>query len=542
MTVPQVPGVRVRVRAGSWHVRAGRLDEVAALAVASIGASAVDAVEVEVERWRPPRAGWIGSPRCPGVGGLSVEPDKGGVRVRLTFVTPSDPGLALAAVVRILRPTAPLDAPAEASFAAGLPARAGLLAGWVRDVVLPDEERDAHVRRSDTLVCAAPPPTDAPARTRTVVVGADTWTVGEQRFAVTVDPAVHRPLGRRSVGPWPVAAAVVESGRDGVHVVTIDAPDGPVVVRDDVDAVAVAALRSVAAVVGADLPARVAQQLAACGVVVTARGDDLPGAAGPGESDDLLWQERSVHERRHALREHGPWAALDAWPSVSIVLVTHRPEQVAHALTQVSRLAYPRLQVVLGLHGDGFDEASVRGLASDVPHPVVTVAVDGALTLGEALQRCSDRAEGALVTKMDDDDYYGAEHVWDLVLARAFSGAQVVGKTLDWVYLERADTTVLRPVYAAEKYAPFVAGGTMLISRADLAAVGGWRPVPKSVDRALLDRVLADGGLVYRTHGLGYTYVRRAGDRTASVRDEHFLTRTAATFPGLLPRAALGTA
>ena len=38
-------------------------------------------------------------------------------------------------------------------------------------------------------------------------------------------------------------------------------------------------------------------------------------------------------------------------------------------------------------------------------------------------------------------------------------------------------------------HADFVAGGTMLISRADLAMVGGWRPVPKSVDRALLDRV-----------------------------------------------------
>ena len=35
--------------------------------------------------------------------------------------------------------------------------------------------------------------------------------------------------------------------------------------------------------------------------------------------------------------------------------------------------------------------------------------------------------------------------------------------------------------------AKFVAGGTILISRGDLAAVGGWRPVPRSVDRALLD-------------------------------------------------------
>ena len=120
-------------------------------------------------------------------------------------------------------------------------------------------------------------------------------------------------------------------------------------------------------------------------------------------------------------------------------------------------------------------------------------------------------------------------------------GAEVVGKALDWIHVESADATSFRPVYAAEKYATFVAGGTILISRGDLASVGGWRPVPKSVDRALLDRVLADGGLVYRTHGLGYVYVRRGEGHTASVRDEHFLTKTAATVPGLVRHPCFGT-
>ena len=145
---------------------------------------------------------------------------------------------------------------------------------------------------------------------------------------------------------------------------------------------------------------------------------------------------------------------------------------------------------------------------------------------------------------MDDDDYYSSTHVWDLVLARMYSGAQIVGKALDWVYLAASDTTVFRPTYPAERFARFVAGGTMLISAGDLAQVGGWRPVPRSVDRALLDRVLESGGLVYRTHGLGYVYVRSAADgsaNTSQVNEEHFLTKTVAQFPGLLSSPALGT-
>ena len=127
------------------------------------------------------------------------------------------------------------------------------------------------------------------------------------------------------------------------------------------------------------------------------------------------------------------------------------------------------------------------------------------------------------------------------MIARAYSGAQLVGKALDWIYVEPEQVTVFRPEYAAEQYATFIAGGTMLISRADLDAVGGWRPVPRSIDRGLIDRVHAAGGLVYRTHGLGYLYVRRGEGHTAQARDAHFLTKVAQQWPGLIAHDAFGT-
>ena len=58
---------------------------------------------------------------------------------------------------------------------------------------------------------------------------------------------------------------------------------------------------------------------------------------------------------------------------------------------------------------------------------------------------------------------------------------------------------------------------------------------------ARLDRVLADGGLVYRTHGLGYVYVRHASGHTAAVSDEHFLTKNVARHPGMVRHAEFGT-
>lgn len=487
-------------------------------------------VDVLVARWGAPSDGWIGHPRLPGVTALSVDPDGAGVRVRMSLAEPRDAAVVLAGCVRCLMPVA-RDIGPQLSFGPGLPASAAVLAPGLHDVLTDGRPRDAHVRRADVLVI--PAEADGHAndveRATTLEIGSSSWSRDGANFDVCVDPYVQRPMGRRSVGSTGVATGSVTGG-----VLTLVGSEGRLVLGRTITAAGARALRSIGAVIAGDLPVEMVRQLHACGVLVLDSEDDVP-------TSDLEWQVRSVRERRHALRAFGPCAALDAWPTVSVLLVTHRPDFLEHAMQQARQLAYPRLEIVVGVHGDAVDPEVVRAHAASLPHPTTVVTIDGHGTLGEALQRCSQRASGDLLTKMDDDDVYGPEHIWDLVLARQYSGAEIVGKALDWVHVVSEDVTVFRPTYPAEKYARFVAGGTILISRGDLAEVGGWRPVPKSVDRALLDRVLDDGGLVYRTHGLGYVYVRRPSGHTASVRDEHFLTKVTHTHPGLLRHPEFGT-
>jgi hypothetical protein len=84
-----------------------------------------------------------------------------------------------------------------------------------------------------------------------------------------------------------------------------------------------------------------------------------------------------------------------------------------------------------------------------------------------------------------------------------------------------------------------VAGGTMLIAKGDLESVGGWRPVPRSVDLGLIERLRRDGAMIYQTHPLGYIYHRRATGHTWDPGDQYFLDTAFARWPGV-PRLALG--
>lgn len=293
--------------------------------------------------------------------------------------------------------------------------------------------------------------------------------------------------------------------------------------------------------------------LAGAGVVVHLDAPDRELAARLGPelhdlmaSDDIAdadahrREHLSIEMRRCALRDHSlrsrarhviaATGASAQPPEVSILAPTRRPDRVGDVIATVSGQTYRRLELVLALHGDGFDsDAEIEALAGDLDASLRIVRVDGSQTLGGVLRAAADAAGGSLITKMDDDDYYGAEHIWDLVLAHEYSAAELIGKSAEYVYLERLDTTVRdqnRQKFS-ERYIPFVgvSGGVLMISRHDLDAAGGWRRVPRRVDIALAHDVTLAGGRIYWTHGAGYLRVRHGDEHTWNVEDSHFLGR-----------------
>ena len=253
----------------------------------------------------------------------------------------------------------------------------------------------------------------------------------------------------------------------------------------------------------------------------------------------------SVEMRREALRTHSLRARarqvceaasvdVEPLPRVSVLLATRRPDRVADAVASVAAQTYPRIELVLAAHGDGFDRARLEALAAGSGPDARVLAVPAGRVLGEVLNEALDHSRGELVTKFDDDDYYGPEHVWDLVLAHEYSGATLVGKAAEYVYLEGADRTLRRFRGSAERFGSklTLAGGAMIIARRDIDAVVGWQPVPSGVDQALMDDVVAGGGRLYRTHGRGYLLVRHAGGHTWEADDEYFLEQAAEVHDG----------
>lgn len=295
--------------------------------------------------------------------------------------------------------------------------------------------------------------------------------------------------------------------------------------------------------------------LAAAGVPVVTGALDVPllgprlAAALRGVSMTVLRSEErreraSVELRRAALSEHSTSARwrqiadragirlMTAAP-VSIVLASRRPEYLAHAVTQVNRQSYAPRELVLVAHGDEFPPGLATRLQAEVDGDVVLVRAPASWSLGEALNAGVDAASGELITKIDDDDWYGPDHLTDLVLAWRYSGAPLVAKGAEFVYLKQLDITLRRFTGGAERTTRSLGGGAMLMARADLRAVGGWPRVPHRVDQALITAVEERVGRTYRTHGYGYVLHRHGVLHTWTTDVDYFLEQSDAQRRGL---------
>ena len=269
------------------------------------------------------------------------------------------------------------------------------------------------------------------------------------------------------------------------------------------------------------------------GLLAPALADAL---ASPADlTDPVRREERSIRVRRTALAAHssrawrrhllrGAGVPVQPEPVVSALLVTRRPEQVDFAVRQVARQRGVRLELVLVTHGFELGADEVAGVREHVADTVVAHA-DSDMVFGDVLNRAVEHASGDLVVKMDDDDWYGPDFLSDLVLARHYSSADLVGCPAEFMFVEPLWLTVRRPD-RTEAYGDFVAGGTILMARADLRALGGFRRLRRSVDAGLLASVRQSGGSVFRAHGLNYLLRRGGGGHTWDPGLAYFISRS----------------
>lgn len=235
------------------------------------------------------------------------------------------------------------------------------------------------------------------------------------------------------------------------------------------------------------------------------------------------------------------------YPTVSVVLSTVRSDDLTSILIQLKEQTLEKFELAIGLHGIDID-IKQKTLIKQLIKRKIKVSVtqyDKEDTLGAILTDLSIKTSGEYVSKIDDDDFYGPDHLRDLVDAALDTGADVVGRAMNYVYLEPIDITVRRfssyGTQAVEIWSDWVCGGTILVSRKAGEAAGWFGNGVTAVDRYLLSRVTNNGGKIWRTFGAGYIYRRSFTFHTYITSYSKYLKNANEQMVGIWKHKSFGT-
>lgn len=235
-----------------------------------------------------------------------------------------------------------------------------------------------------------------------------------------------------------------------------------------------------------------------------------------------IWAENTYAHRAETivasvLPERTHAAAL---PSASALVSTIRPHQLEHVFSTVGSQVGVDLELVLLTHGFEADTERIRELADQ--HSVRRYRVLTApreASLGECLNLCVNAASGDVLTKMDDDDYYGPNYLADLLYALEFSKAEVVGKLAHHMHFASNKATVLRTPHMEHTFTRIVMGPT-ITARREVFEAHPFEPLNRGEDTAFLKAVTTSGGSIYSADRFNFCQMRSAEGHTWDVSEE----------------------
>lgn len=235
-----------------------------------------------------------------------------------------------------------------------------------------------------------------------------------------------------------------------------------------------------------------------------------------------IWAENTYAHRAETvvssvLPERSQALAL---PTASALVSTIRPHQLEHVFATVGSQVGVDLELVLLTHGFEADSAQLQELADLYGvRRFQALSAPREVTLGQCLNLCVGAASGDVLTKMDDDDYYGPNYLLDLLHALEFSKAEVVGKLAHHMHFASTKATVLRMPQMEHTYTRIVMGPT-ITARREVFEAHPFEPLNRGEDTAFLRSVTTAGGSIYSADRFNFCQMRSAKGHTWDVADD----------------------
>lgn len=203
---------------------------------------------------------------------------------------------------------------------------------------------------------------------------------------------------------------------------------------------------------------------------------------------------------------------------VTVITCTNRPRYIKNVFENYNRQVYKDKELIVILNNNKMNIKEWALKAQEYPS-VSVFQVDERKSLGYCLNFGIKKASYGVISKMDDDDYYGPDYLLQAVNALKY--ADVVGKYSTYVYFEDSKTLAIRNPKRESRYVYRLEGPT-LVFRKKISDKIEFHDKSLGEDIQFCKDCLKNGIKLYATDKNNYVYIRHgASDKHAwNIRDE----------------------
>lgn len=239
-----------------------------------------------------------------------------------------------------------------------------------------------------------------------------------------------------------------------------------------------------------------------------------------------IWREHTYTHRALTIMDSLKLPHSDPLQaSVSAVVSTNRPQHLSKVISTHAQQTHADRELVLVAHGFKIPwDFAARAAEAGIENLQI-VEVDSSEPLGTCLNRGIAAASGTVITKMDDDDVYGAHYLTDQVTALRYSDADLVGKQAHYLHLKGRNIVMCRFPEREHRYTDIVMGPT-LMGRRELFLEHPFAKRTHGEDTEFQQRLVNAGARIYSADRFNFVQVRGAHDHTWSVDDEQLLANS----------------
>ncbi len=209
---------------------------------------------------------------------------------------------------------------------------------------------------------------------------------------------------------------------------------------------------------------------------------------------------------------------------VSVITCTNRPEYIENIFNNFISQLYPKKQLIIVLNNNKFN-IDVWRKKAELYDNIRVFQIEGQKSLGECLNFAVDKSQFEIISKFDDDDYYGPNYLVDIMNTFKYINAHIVGKKSVYAYFENSDILALRHPNQEYRYVYFIFGATLNVKREVFDKVR-FQDLCTGEDTEFLISCLKEGYKIYSADRFNFLVSRRA------YLDEHSWKMTEKEFLG----------